>query len=75
MTGGQEQIAETQQTYDLIAAEFARQNSVASAEVGTGYRGPELTALLAATTFSIRNLCRHRAYRHWLSVHATHEPS
>jgi ubiquinone/menaquinone biosynthesis C-methylase UbiE len=31
--GGQEQIAETEQTYDLIASEFARQNSVAAAEV------------------------------------------
>jgi ubiquinone/menaquinone biosynthesis C-methylase UbiE len=30
---GQEQIAETQQTYDLIAAEFARQNWVAAVEV------------------------------------------
>jgi ubiquinone/menaquinone biosynthesis C-methylase UbiE len=32
-TGSQKPIAETQQTYDLIASEFARQNSVAAAEV------------------------------------------
>jgi ubiquinone/menaquinone biosynthesis C-methylase UbiE len=33
LAGAQEQIAETRQTYDLIAAEFARQNSAAAAEV------------------------------------------
>ncbi len=33
MAGGQEQIAETKRTYDVIAPEFARQNSVAAAEV------------------------------------------
>jgi ubiquinone/menaquinone biosynthesis C-methylase UbiE len=41
----------------------------------TRYREPELTALLAAAGFSIRNMRRHRAYRDWLSVHATREPS
>ena len=33
LAGGHEQIAETRQTYDLIAAEFARRNPVAAAEV------------------------------------------
>lgn len=41
----------------------------------TRYREPELTALLTATGFSIRNIRRHRAYRDWLSVHATREPA
>jgi ubiquinone/menaquinone biosynthesis C-methylase UbiE len=36
----------------------------------TRYREPELTALLTAAGFSIRNVRRHRAYRDWLSVHA-----
>jgi len=36
----------------------------------TRYREPELTALVAAAGFSIRNMRRHRAYRDWLSVHA-----
>lgn len=43
---GQEQIAETRQTYDLIAAEFARQNSVAAAEIAE--RLDELTASVPA---------------------------
>jgi SAM-dependent methyltransferase len=43
---GQEQIAETQQTYDLIASEFARQNSVAAAEVAE--RLDELAASVPA---------------------------
>lgn len=41
----------------------------------TRYREPELTALLAAAGFRIRNMRRHRAYRVWLSVHATREPA
>ncbi len=41
----------------------------------TRYREPELTALLTAAGFSIRNIRRHRAYRDWLSVHATREPA
>jgi ubiquinone/menaquinone biosynthesis C-methylase UbiE len=41
----------------------------------TRYREPELTALLTAAGFSIRNLRRHRAYRDWLSVHATRDQS
>jgi ubiquinone/menaquinone biosynthesis C-methylase UbiE len=39
----------------------------------TRYREPELTALLTAAGFSIRNMRRHRAYRDWLSVHASRE--
>jgi ubiquinone/menaquinone biosynthesis C-methylase UbiE len=39
----------------------------------TRYREPELTALLTAAGFSIRNIRRHRTYRDWLSVHATRE--
>jgi len=46
LAGGQEQIAETQQTYDLIASEFARQNSVAAAEVAE--RLDELAASVPA---------------------------
>lgn len=41
----------------------------------TRYREPELTALLTAAGFSIRNMRRHRAHRDWLSVHATREPA
>ncbi len=41
----------------------------------TRYREPELTALLAVAGFSIRNIRGHRAYRDWLSVHATREPA
>jgi len=41
----------------------------------TRYREPELTALLTAAGFSIRNVRRHRAYRDWLSVHATRGPA
>jgi ubiquinone/menaquinone biosynthesis C-methylase UbiE len=37
----------------------------------TRYRETELTALLTPAGFSIRNIRRHRAYRDWLSVHAT----
>jgi SAM-dependent methyltransferase len=43
---GQEQVAETRQTYDLIASEFARQNSVAAAEVAE--RLDELAASVPA---------------------------
>jgi ubiquinone/menaquinone biosynthesis C-methylase UbiE len=43
---GQEQIAETRQTYDLIASEFARQNSVAAAEIAK--RLDELAASVPA---------------------------
>jgi ubiquinone/menaquinone biosynthesis C-methylase UbiE len=39
----------------------------------TRYREQELTALLTAAGFSVRNTRRHRAYRDWLSVHATRE--
>lgn len=46
LAGGQEQIAETQQTYDLIASEFARQNPVAAAEVAD--RLDELAASVPA---------------------------
>jgi SAM-dependent methyltransferase len=46
LAGGQGQIAETRQTYDLIAAEFARQNAVAAAEVAE--RLDELAATVAA---------------------------
>lgn len=46
LANGQEQIAETRQTYDLIAAEFARQNSVAAAEVAD--RLDELAASVPA---------------------------
>jgi SAM-dependent methyltransferase len=38
----------------------------------TRYREPELTALLTAAGFSIRDIRRHHAHRDWLSVHATH---
>ena len=41
----------------------------------TRYREPELTALVAAAGFSIRNMRRHRAYRDWLSVHAIRGPA
>jgi SAM-dependent methyltransferase len=41
----------------------------------TRYREPELSALLTAAGFSIRNIRRHRAYRDWLFVHATREPA
>jgi ubiquinone/menaquinone biosynthesis C-methylase UbiE len=45
----------------------------------TRYREPELTALLTAAGFSIRNIRRHHSYRvrsarDWLSVHASREP-
>lgn len=46
LAGSQEQIAETQQTYDLIASEFARRNSVAAAEVAE--RLDELAASVPA---------------------------
>lgn len=41
----------------------------------TRYREPELTALLTAAGFSIRNIRQHRAYREWLSVHASRQPA
>lgn len=41
----------------------------------TRYREPELTAVVTAAGFSIRNVRRHRAYRDWLSVRATREPA
>ena len=41
----------------------------------TRYGEPELTALLTAAGFSIRNIRRHRAYRDWLSVRASREPA
>jgi ubiquinone/menaquinone biosynthesis C-methylase UbiE len=41
----------------------------------TRYREPELTAVLTAAGFRVRNVRRHRAYRDWLSVHATREPA
>lgn len=37
----------------------------------TRHREPELTALLAAAGFSVRQVRRHRAYRDWLSVRDT----
>ncbi len=46
LAGGHAQIAETRQTYDLIASEFARQNSVAAAEVAE--RLDELAATVPA---------------------------
>jgi hypothetical protein len=41
----------------------------------TRYREPELTAFLTTAGFSVRDIRRHRGYRDWLSVHATHEPA
>jgi hypothetical protein len=41
----------------------------------TRYGEPELTASLTPAGFSIRNVRRHRAYRDWLSLHATREPA
>jgi ubiquinone/menaquinone biosynthesis C-methylase UbiE len=41
----------------------------------TRYREPEFTASLTAAGFSIRNVRQQRAYRDWLSVHATREPA
>jgi SAM-dependent methyltransferase len=39
----------------------------------TRYHEPELTGLLTAAGFCVRNLRRHHAYRDWLSVHATRD--
>jgi SAM-dependent methyltransferase len=41
----------------------------------TRYDEPELTGLLMAAGFRIRDVRRHRAYRDWLSVHAIREPA
>jgi SAM-dependent methyltransferase len=41
----------------------------------TRYREADLTAVLTAAGFRVRNVRRHRAYRHWLSVHASREPA
>jgi SAM-dependent methyltransferase len=41
----------------------------------TRYREPDLSALLTAAGFCLRNIRRHHGYRDWLSVHATREPA
>lgn len=41
----------------------------------TRYREPELTAVLTAAGFSIRDMRKHHAYRNWLSVRATRQPA